>query len=170
MAKQETQTLLSKGVLVDKGDPRIGFRGCLDSLSAAVVELQIAGLNVGNGSLAEELEEVRAKIYEIMSCEVTGKKCEPLTLWGLDADEIRERSHHPARYFGIGHIRPHYTMGVVAAKLNTLRTKVREAELVACRALQDRIDIVEVLNRLSSAIYVLAYKYLPEGYSETVRF
>jgi ethanolamine utilization cobalamin adenosyltransferase len=90
----------------------------------------------------------------------------------MSGDEIRERSHHPERYFGLGHIRPHYSMGAIAAGLNTLRTRVREAELSACRAYEkmDRADIIKVLNRLSSAVYILVYKYLPDGYAKTVRF
>ena len=108
---------------------------------------------------------------------MTGKKCKKLSLWGLSSDEIRERSHHPEHYFGIGHIRPHHTMGVLASALNALRTQVREAELSACRAFNayepentERADVVEVLNRLSSAIYILIYKYLPEGYDKTVKW
>jgi ethanolamine utilization cobalamin adenosyltransferase len=175
MEKQEHRTLLGKSALVDKTDPRIELRGRLDSLSAAIVDLQIVGLREGSDSLVQDLEEVLTKVYEILSREVTGEICPALSLWGLDADEIRERSHHPARYFGIGHIRPHHSMGAVAAGLNTLRTKVREAELSACRALTnpesaERLDIIEALNRLSSAIYILIYKYLPEGYSHMVRF
>ena len=121
-----------------------------------------------------------AKIYDILSCEVTGKTCDDLFLWGMSGDEIRERSHHPERYFGIGHIRPHYTMGASAAGLNALRTQIREAELAACRAFAaqsseedekvNRSDVIRALNRLSSAIYILTYKYLPEGYDKTVRF
>jgi ethanolamine utilization cobalamin adenosyltransferase len=172
--KQEHTTLLSAGVVVDKTDPRVEFRGRLDSLSAAVVTLQIVGRREGRASLVEELEEVRAKIYDILSCEVTGRPCEDLVLWGLSSEEIKERSHHPAKYFGLGHIRPYHTMGIVAAELNALRTKVRETELSACRAFwtpqgPERSDIVTILNRLGSALYVLTYKYLPEDYGETVR-
>ncbi|MDR1622516.1 MAG: hypothetical protein LBS00_09095 [Synergistaceae bacterium] len=171
--KQEHTTFLSAGVVADKSSARVEFRGRLDSLSAAVVTLQIMGRE-GRASLVEELEEVRVKVYDILSCEVTGRPCEDLVLWGLNAEELRERSHHPAKYFGLGHIRPHHTMGIIAAALNELRTKVRETELSACRAFwtpegPERPDIVAALNRLSSALYVLTYKYLPEGYDETVR-
>ncbi|MDR3264570.1 MAG: hypothetical protein LBT15_01025 [Synergistaceae bacterium] len=110
-----------------------------------------------------------------MTCEATEKPCGELSLWGLSGDELRERSHHPAKYFDIGHIRAHRTMGETAAGLNVLRTKVRETELAACRAFEtpegtERPDIIKLLNRLSSAIYVLTYKYLPKGYDKTIRF
>jgi ethanolamine utilization cobalamin adenosyltransferase len=96
-------------------------------------------------------------------------------LWGLDSQELHERSHNPAKYFGLGHIRFHYKMGALAAGINELRTQAREAELAACRAFEtdnglERPDIVKVLNRLSSALYVLMYRYLPEGYSEIKSF
>jgi ethanolamine utilization cobalamin adenosyltransferase len=166
-------------MLVDKTHPTVELRGRLDSLSAFVVELQIVGELRGSASLVEELEEVRTKIYDILSCEVTGQECGDLFLWGMSGDEIRQRSHHPERFFGLGHIRPHHTMGVVAAGLNALRTQIREAELAACRAFAapsetedgktSRPDIRKVLNRLSSAVYILTYKYLPDGYDKTVR-
>ena len=180
MGKQEHKTSLSGGTMVDKTHPLVELRGRLDSLCALVVELQILGAMQGSASLAEELEEIRVKLYDVLSCEVTGKTCEDLFLWGMGGDEIRERSHHPERYFELGHIRPHYTMGVLAAGLNTLRTQIRETELCACRAFvslsnaQDektnRLDLIKVLNRLSSAVYILTYKYLPKGYNKTVRF
>ena len=176
MGKQEHKTSLSGGEMVDKTHPRVEFRGRLDSLCAFVVELQILGERQGLTSLMEELEEMLGKLYDILSCEVSGKTCDDLFLWGMGGDEIRERSHRPERYLGLGHIRPHYTMGAVASGLNSLRTKIREAELSACRAFvtengeTDRADLIKALNRLSSAVYILTYKYLPDGYDKTVRF
>jgi ethanolamine utilization cobalamin adenosyltransferase len=160
---------------VTKTSPRIEFRGRLDSLNAAVVSLQILGQKEGRPSLVEELEEVRTKIYDIFVCDVTGKPCDELFLWGLNSDELRERSHNPAKYFGLGHIQFHHTMGALAAGINELRTRAREAEVSACRAFDtekgiERPDIVKWLNRLSSALYVLIYRYLPEGYHETKNF
>ena len=181
--KQEHKTSLSGGMIVDKTNLRVELRGRLDSLNAMVVELQIRGEQQGLISLVEELEELGGKLHDIFLCEVTGKACGDLFLWGMSSDEIRERSHYPERYFGLGHIRSHYTMGPIAAGLNMLRTQIREAELSACRAFAvppkplntedekiDRTDIIKVLNRLSSAAYILTYKYLPDGYDKTVRF
>jgi ethanolamine utilization cobalamin adenosyltransferase len=168
-------TSLSGKTVVKKSSPRIEFRGRLDSLDAFVVAIQILAKSEGFPDLIEKLEEVRSKIHDILSCEVTGKPCEDLFLWGFGSDEIRERSHRPEKYFGLGHILPHHTMGIVAATLNTLRTQVREAELSACRAFEGetspgRPDIIKVLNRLSGAIYTLIYAYLPAGYNKTITF
>jgi ethanolamine utilization cobalamin adenosyltransferase len=179
--KQEYTTSLSGKLIVKKSNPRIEFRGRLDSLDAFIVAVQILAKSENRPALVEQLEEVRAKVRDILSCEVTGKSCEDLSLWGLDSDEIRERSHHPEKHFGIGHILPHHTMGIVAATLNTLRTQIREAELSACRAFEreatatdtetfpERLDIIKTLNRLSGAIYILIYSYLPDGYDKTIQ-
>jgi ethanolamine utilization cobalamin adenosyltransferase len=173
MEKQEHMTHLSAGTIVDKTNPRIEFRGRLDSLNASVVKLQIFAGREKLDSLVAELEEIRVKVRDVSRCDVTGAPCEDLFLWGLKSDEIRERSHHPEKYFGLGHILPHHTMGAAAAALNALRTRAREVELSACRAFETpqgpgRPDIVKALNRLSGAIYILTYKYLPQGYDKTM--
>ena len=56
MENQEHRTFLSKGTITDKTDPRIEFRGRLDSLVASVVELQILGQREKADSLAGGLE------------------------------------------------------------------------------------------------------------------
>jgi ethanolamine utilization cobalamin adenosyltransferase len=173
--KQEHMTSLSGSIVVKKSNPRIEFRGRLDSLDASVVAVQILAEREGLPALVGRLEEVRQTIRGILSCEVTDKPCRDISLWGLGPDEIRERSHHPDRYFGIGHILPHHTMGIAAAALNGLRTQAREAELSACRAVDgeafpERPDIVKALNRLSGALYILIYDCLPDGYDKTITF
>ena len=113
-----------------------------------------------------------------MACEVRDAPCGELSLWGLSEEEIHQRSHYPERYYGLGHILPHPDMGRWAAELNLLRTLVREVELCACRAFASldgeggvtRPDFIRVLNRLSSALYILTYRYLPEGYDRVIHF
>jgi ethanolamine utilization cobalamin adenosyltransferase len=66
-----------------------------------------------------------------------------------------------------------YGMGPLSLRLNLLRTCARETELAAVTAFRDpehpsrclREDIVTALNRLSSLLYILIYKYLPAHYS-----
>lgn len=173
MNKTESTTFLCASHLVDKTHSRITFRGLLDSLNGALVALQVQTEREGRGDLLEDLEAIRLKVCELLLCEVTGRACGDLELWGLNSDEIRLRSHNPADYFGLGHVQVHYSMGSVAAALNVLRTKVRETELCACRAFAtpdgvEREDIIRVLNRMSSALYILMYKHLPQGYDKTV--
>ena len=173
--KKEYTTYLRGNVVVDKTDARITFRGSIDGLVASLVRLQVEAAGQGKTELVDELEEVRTKLYDVLYCEVQDKPCGDLFLWGMGSDEIRKRSHSPEKYFGLGHIRPHYTMGVLASGLNELRTESRKTELSAVRAFKngekvEREDIVTVLNRLSSAFYILTYKYLPAGYDKTVSF
>jgi ethanolamine utilization cobalamin adenosyltransferase len=65
---------------------------------------------------------------------------------------------------------PSHTHGALAARLNLLRTKVRETELLAVRVFgpgeagtdgkQVRDDIILALNRLSSALWLLFCRYI----------
>ena len=49
--------------------------------------------------------------------------------------------------------------GLRVARLNGLRTQVRQTELEAARAFPEgREDIIRGLNRLSSAVYILMLK------------
>ena len=50
-------------------------------------------------------------------------------------------------------------MGESVLTLNLLRAQVREAEISAAKAFnEERTDIIEALNRLSSAVYILECK------------
>ena len=153
-----------------KNSSRIEFRGKLDSLNAQIVFLQALSQN---HEYISDLEEVRQIIRRLQACEAgetdfSGK----FTLWGLSEDEIHSRSHNPAKFFGRGHILPHHDMQKEAAALNLLRTLVRETELSAWRAFgeSDPLRLCHVLNRLSSAVYILTYKYLPEEYNYVLTF
>ena len=174
MEKQEHTTSLSGGAFVEKADPRIELRGQLDSLDALIVFIETTAEGERAEDFVGKLEEARAKVHDILSCEVTGRVCEDVSLWGLSADSLRARSHNPEKFLGLGHIMTDRSMGQAAASLNLLRAKIREAELSACRAFensgQERPDIIKALNRLSSAIYVLTYSFLPKGYDKTVSF
>ena len=153
-----------------KDSPRIELRGRLDSLSARIILMQAES---DSAEYIAYLEELRAVVNRLQRCEACGEKFSgDFVLWGLDSEELHTRSHNPAMYYGLGHIMPHHEMGRLAAGLNVLRTLVRETELCAVRAFgdDDGLRICHVLNRLSSAVYILTYKYLPEGYSRVIRF
>ena len=174
--KQEHTTHLLGASVVSKTHPRIELRGRLDELNARIILVQAQARAAGVESLEADLEEVRGRVTGLIACEVRDAPCEELTLWGLSEEEIHQRSHYPDRYYGLGHIQAHPDMGRWAAEVNLLRALVREVELCACRAFSDekgsvsRPDIVKVLNRLSSALYILTYKYLPEGYDRVTCF
>ena len=149
-----------------KNSPQIELRGKLDSLNAQIILFQT---NSNSQEFISDLEEFRLIVNKIQRCEVYNKIFDgEMRLWGLDFDELHKRSHNPVK----GHILLHYEMGREACELNLLRTLVRETELCAVRVFgdDDGLRIGHVLNRLSSALYVLMYKYLPENYNRVMRF
>lgn len=152
-----------------KSSTRIELRGRLDSLNAQIIFLQTLS---ENHEYISDLEEVRQIVRQLQRCEACNETfANDFELWGINEDEIHTRSHSPQNYYSLGHILPHHDMKSEAAGVNLLRTIVRETELCACRTFNDdELRICHVLNRLSSALYILTYKYLPEGYSHELKF
>jgi ethanolamine utilization cobalamin adenosyltransferase len=155
------ETHLYPGHCVSKDHPRINFRGALDSLAADILEAQLLAVNMKDDYCLKALGEVLEFVYKIMSAEVSDQpvfdrdSVQPIKLFGLTLDELHEQTHKVKEFFGFTHPKPEVTMGELPLRLNTLRTRVRETELIAVRTFQDRDDIVYALNRLSSAIYWL---------------
>lgn len=162
--KPEHMTQIHGNRLVFKDDPRISFRGKLDSLQSKIMELQILVASKDAKDLVEELDEVLNYTREILKAEVLEEVLSVEKLIGLSEDQLREMSHHPKKHFGVDHILPNYQMGEILIGLNSLRSSAREAELVAIKAFRrdfeiSRIDIIRALNRLSSCIYIMMCKY-----------
>ena len=156
-----THTSLNARVRIEKAHPQIEFRGKLDSLNARIILLQSYSQNK---EFIDDLEQIREVIRKLQRCEACDEIfSERLILFGLDENEFHSLSHNPEK----GHILPHYEMGREAAEINFLRTLVREAEICACRAYDsnDTLRIIHVMNRLSSALYFLTYKYLPDDFT-----
>ncbi|MDR1903334.1 MAG: hypothetical protein LBQ88_13775 [Treponema sp.] len=163
--KPEYMTHLRENILVSKDHVRIRFRGGVDSLEAEVLEVQVLAADQGEAELREGLGEVLRALREIMSAEVNERPLGALCLFGLSADAIHAQTHNLKAVFGIAHPIPDYTMGILAIRLNTLRTRVRELELLAAGAFRGggiagRDDIITALNRLSSAVYWLFCRHL----------
>jgi len=163
--KEEHVTSLYGDVLVTKTHDRIIFRGALDTLEAEVIEAQI--LAAGEKFYCDALGEILGLMRSIMKAEVTGSPLEPFTLFGLDGDEIHRQSHSIEEAFGIkGLPLPQYKFGPIAIRLNYLRARVREAEIIAVRAyekqLAARTDIITAMNRLSSALWWLYCRYFAD--------
>jgi ethanolamine utilization cobalamin adenosyltransferase len=158
--KPEHLTHLSGNRLVSKGSERIAFRGRIDSLEAEVLEAQALADSLGESWYCEALGEVLSFLRQVLAAEVTGRPLTPPELFGLDAEELHRQSHDVKGSFGIAHPVPDYCMGPLALRLNTLRTRIREGELMAVRAFNpekhaERKDIILAMNRLSSALYWL---------------
>ena len=153
----------------NKTDSRMQLRGKLDSLNAQIILFQT---NSQEKNYISDLEEVREVIRTLQKCEAAEIIFEGrLNLFGLDEDEIHKRSHNPGKFYGLGHIMPHFEMKREAAEINFLRTLIRECELISCRVFEnDELKINHILNRLSSALYILTYKYLPPNYDKVIIF
>lgn len=152
--KPEHMTHLSGNVLVEKTDPRIAFRGALDTLESQILLDQS---RTNDPSLVEFLSQVLDFLRRLLRAEVLGEAAPPLCIGGLDEKAARERSHDPAKFYNQPHFMPAYTDGADLLRLNLLRARVREAELCACRAFgaqEARQDVILALNRLSSVLYV----------------
>ena len=160
--KPEHMTHLRPGALVTKTHPVIAYRGQLDLFQGDLVEAQCYFQQLGEEKLVEHLDEISALCRQLMVSEVKQEPFQWITLIGLTPDELRERSHHPKKYFGVDHTPLSYTHGPIVAKLHQLRAKSREVELYANRAFThedgtcSRTDLIQALNRLSSTFYILA--------------
>lgn len=168
--KPEHMTQLFGDRLVAKDHPRILFRGKMDSLQAQVVLAQATIAEGGKGRLVEDLGDVLCVLREMTRCEVLEEPFSCGAVLGLSHDELRERSHDPQRFFQIRQmLLPDYTMGREYALLNQLRAAIRETEASAVAAFrageaQGREDIVQGLNRLSSALHVMMCMWLAGAY------
>lgn len=165
--KPEHMTQLYGNVLVNKDDKRILFRGKLDSLEAAFVLTQTQLIEMNEQPfLLDDLEDILVSMREMMRCDVLNETFNRQTIIGLTHDELRDHSHHPMKYYKVKQmVLPSYKLGKTYAMLNTLRTAVRETEVAAVTAFHngkvyERQDIVEELNRMSSAMHIIMCKYL----------
>lgn len=172
--KPEQMTQLFGNKLVCKDHPRILFRGKLDALQADVVLAQaMIQAAQGSQSLIKDLADILKDLREMMKCEVLDEDMGVTTVIGLTHEELRTQSHNPMKYYNIKQmVLPDYTMGTEYAWLNKLRTAIRETEVAACQAFRSgnkyiRTDIIEELNRLSSALHIMMCRHLAGWYSET---
>lgn len=155
--KPEHMTHLYGDVLVLKTHPRIAFRGAMDTLEA---ELILCQLDAGEAT-AKALAEILTFARMVLRCEVLSEPIPSGRLCGLTAEELRRHSHFPQEFYGQPHFMPEAGDGLAIARLNRCRCAAREAELRAAAAFVDaegnptRIDLLQAMNRLSSAIYIL---------------
>lgn len=167
--KPEHMTHLRENLLVSKDHPRILLRGKFDSLEALIMQTQVTVTNAGYRQIAEELDEIMNFVQILLACEVKDEPVPEIKLLGMNSQRLRYVSHHLTEEFGIEHSVPHYSMGEVCVMLNSVRTFIRETELIAVTAFtQDgkvtRPDIVEALNRLSSCVYIMFCKKVAGQY------
>lgn len=168
--KPEHMTQLNGNLLVFKDHKRIILRGKIDSLESEILKAQILCQKLDIPKLIKDLQEVLDFVRNIMRCEVLEEKLEDFKVLGLTQEELREQSHYPKKYFGIGHEFPSYEMGEVVVTLNSIRSSTREVELVAYEAFKgeygntNREDLIRALNRLSSVFWIMIYKVRTNKY------
>lgn len=156
--KPEHMTHLRGNVLVEKTHPRIRFRGKLDTLQAFIIGAQITARCEDLPGVARDLGEILSYVRDALACEVKEQPFARETLLGLDSDGLRDVSHKPGEHYGVGHIIPDETLGKLYARLNMVRALSREAELAGLEAFSqgdDRLDLVQAMNRLSSGVYIV---------------
>ena len=156
LEKPEHMTHLQGNILVNKTHPRILFRGKMDLLEA---EFMLCQLKVPE--FRNELGELLAFARYLLRCEILGEVVDSWKLMGLSSEELRRHSHFPQDHYGQPHFMPQYTDGEEILHLNRLRCIARQVELAAVNAFADdngktdRADLLQALNRLSSAVYIL---------------
>ncbi|HVZ85488.1 MAG TPA: ethanolamine utilization microcompartment protein EutL [Polyangia bacterium] len=156
--------------LVPKTHPRIVARGKLDLLQSALLDAQVAADAEDARALVGELGEIVELARALVGAEVTGREIPPPALWGMSADEIRDATHHTHELYGVPFMYPDVRQGPVIAKLALARAIAREAEVAALAAFPPeaglatappaRADLAHALNRISSALYLLAVRYV----------
>lgn len=160
--KSDILTWLDSNNLVPKNHPRIALRGKLDNVISycVLVQTEFQRFN-GPDIIKKYLSDLRSYMGDILKAEVKDEKINPIFMGEFDTDMIHKISHNPLQYLGYDHIVPELNHGKWVALLNYLRALTREAELSAANLYIDdalkvtRPDILNSLNRLSSAIYIL---------------
>ena len=154
--KPEHMTHLHSNVLVLKSHPRIRFRGQMDALEAEILLCQQECPD-----WRKDLGEILDLARKIVRWEVLGEPADQEKLCGLTEGELRSHSHRPQDYYGQTHFMPEVADGPAVLHLNRCRTAARAAELAAAAAFTDengncaREDLLKLLNRMSSMIYIL---------------
>ena len=165
--KPEHMTQLVRNVLVNKDDKRIVLRGKLDSLEALLVLNQTILLEMQEEQeYIDDLEDILVSLRDILRRDVLYETITRETIIGQTHDELRAHSHNPMKYYKVKQmVLPSYKLGKTYALLNQLRTAVRETEVAGASAFHigknyERADIIEDLNRMSSAVHIIMCKYL----------
>lgn len=159
--KPEHMTALRGNLLVPKDHKRIVLRGQIDSMDADILQVQLQLKKDGQTAMVQNLEEIRTYLKQLLRCEVLEEAVPEVEFFGLSDAEIREHSHFPKKYYGIHHFAADISDCEAVILLNVLRTKIRELELTAYSTFKEedgslqRPEMIQALNRLSSALYVL---------------
>ena len=162
--KPEHYTHLRGNILVPKSHPVIAFRGAMDTLQAEILLAQ----SISPKELIDQLGEILDLARHILRWDVMEEPAVVDKLCGLTLAQQRSHSHDPQTHYGQPHFMPAHTDGAVLLQLNRTRCAARAAELAAARAFCDpdrctRPDILQILNRISSMLYILMIREKKKG-------
>ena len=150
--KPEHMTHLNGDVLVEKNHPRILFRGAVDTLEA---ELLLC-CATATGEIRNQLQEALSYTRTLLGNEVLEEPVKEISLGGMDAKALRQRSHRPQDFYGVPHFMPSPDDGLLLLQVNHARCLARSAELYAVAAFAPaREDLLQAFNRLSSFLYLI---------------
>ncbi|MBQ9968339.1 MAG: ATP-binding protein [Oscillospiraceae bacterium] len=155
--KPEHMTHLRADVLVRKDHPRIRFRGMIDALEAKL----LLAAKEAQPQLRKQLDEILQAVRTLIRCDVMEQPVQIHTVCGLNEQELRQRSHYPQKFYDQPHFMPSADDSRMLLLLNEVRTMIRQTELAAYDAFHDRDgavtreDILRLLNRLSSMLWIL---------------
>ena len=151
--KPEHMTHLNAETLVPKTHPIIRFRGMVDDLEA---EILLCGHQCPQ--LKGDLKELLTLARQLIAADVLGEELKETELLGLSQQQLRDHSHLPQKYYGKPHFMPTFDDSEAILRLNHLRTTIRKTELSAMDAHPNRNDMLQALNRMSSAVYIMMIK------------
>lgn len=164
-------TQLDAGYIAPKTTPRLLFRGKMDTLQAHFLVTGALAQRLQLSALTKSLDTLTAYCREITSAEYHGRKVAPLEMDGQNADAIQAAIHRPEDSLGVAHLVPSADDHEMLLQLNLLRCQVRENELAGATVFTDtdhrptRSDLIQALNRLSSAVYLLALRFKAEHHT-----
>ena len=162
MKYSEPTTCLYGSETARKDDPQIMLRGEIDSLLAYAVDALAFAKERLEQTVACDLKDIVCIIQKVMSAEACSQPVKIETILGLSLEELREYSCHPQKYLQTKHIFPGEDWDRITSVLNILRTKVRQTECICIAAGLDAYaneSIQKILNRLSSAVYIIMLKH-----------
>ena len=162
--KPEHMTHLRGNILVPKTAPIIAFRGAMDTLQAEILLAQLAVAP----EIRRKLEQILTLARNILRWEVMQEPAVCETLCGLTPQQQRSHSHFPQEHYGVAHFMPSQEDGAGLLQLNRARCAARSAELAAARAFCteegcQRPDLLLLLNRMSSMLYILMIELKAKG-------
>ena len=169
--KPEHMTHLDHETLVRKDHPRIRFRGMIDRIEGEILVCQYHAVQSGHVQLTMDLQEMLEFVRNLIPCDVLGKSVGEINLCGYSADELREHSQYPEKYYGQPHFMASVADDPALLFVNRLRTVVRQAELAGYEAFKNydgsvkRPDIILAMNRLSSLCWIMMIKVKAGAYN-----